>query len=422
MRTEQATFVGADGTSRLAARLERPAGTPRAAAVFAHCFTCGKDALAAARIARGLTDHGYAVLRFDFTGLGSSEGDFANTDFSSNVGDLLAAAEWLRGHVAPPALLVGHSLGGAAVLAAAGRIPDARAVCTIGAPADPAHVAGLLPEETHRELEGRGEAEVRLGGRRFRVRRELLDDVAAQRLGPLIGALGKALLVLHAPGDAVVGIDHATRIFTAARHPKSFVSLDDADHLLTRRADAAWAAGVIAAWASRYVGEPETASVGAGATGRAAAGVPGTVVVAETCTGRFSQDVVVNARHRLTADEPESQGGDDTGPSPYDLLLAGLGACTSMTLRLYAERKGLPLERVSVRLRHEKTHARDCEECETREGRIDRIEREITLEGPLDAAARERLVEIAERCPVHRTLASEVSIRTRLADAKAADP
>ena len=398
--SQRVEFPGGAGHS-LAARLDRPLFEPRGQAVFAHCFTCSKDIAAASRIARALTERGLAVLRFDFTGLGHSEGEFANTDFSSNVEDLVRAADWLRDEVGPPQLLIGHSLGGAAVIAASARIPDALALVTLGAPADPDHVRKLFADQ-EAEIRQQGEAQVVLGGRPFRIRNEFLEDIAKQRIEQSLAGLRKALLVLHSPIDDMVGIDNASRIFLAARHPKSFVSLDDADHLLTRPGDAAYAARVIAAWAERYLPEPA-----------AAESEPRDVWVRESGSGRFQQGIEVGP-HQLIADEPPSVGGNDRGPTPYDLLLAGLGACTTMTLRMYADRKKLPLERVSVRLRHQKIHASDCADCETQGGRLDRIEREISLEGELDSAQQARLLEIADRCPVHRTLESEVSIRTRL--------
>jgi putative redox protein len=377
----------------------------RAFALFAHCFTCTKDVLAARRIAGGLAAAGVAVLRFDFTGLGSSEGDFANTSFSSNVEDLVCAADYLRSSYEAPVILIGHSLGGAAVLATASRIPEVKAVATIGAPADVAHVLHQFGGSLD-QIRSEGEGEVRLAGRPFRIRRSFVEDAEGQRLEDHIRMLGRALLVMHAPRDEVVGIDNASRIFLAARHPKSFVSLDDADHLLTRRADARYVGAVLAAWASRYL--PQSPM-------DAAAGVTdGTVRVRETGAGKFQQEITVGP-HRWLADEPASAGGQDSGPSPYDLLVAALGSCTAMTLRLYADAKKLPLERVGVELRHEKIHAADCSECETREGKIDRIDRVLELEGPLDAAARQRLLEIADKCPVHRTLHGEVRVSTRLA-------
>ncbi len=406
-RSEKLNFEGATG-EELAARLDLPEGTPRAYALFAHCFTCTKDIFAASRIAGGLADNGIAVLRFDFTGLGHSNGEFANTNFSSNVADLLKAADHLRKAYEAPKLLVGHSLGGAAVLAAAPRVPEALAVATIGAPADPGHVQHLF-QDARPEIEAKGEAEVLLAGRQFRIKKQFLEDIESHKLAEAIGSLRKALLVFHAPRDATVGIDNAGRIFAAAKHPKSFVSLDDADHLLTRKADGIYVANVLSAWATRYLdGEP------AGKSMPALCAEPGTVVVQETGEGRFTQRIAAG-KHLLSADEPPSVGGGDTGPTPYDLLLAGLGACTSMTLRLYAAHKKWPLERVTVTLRHDKIHAQDCADCETKEGRLDRIERRVAIDGPLDAAQRQRLLEIADKCPVHRTLESEVVVETALA-------
>ncbi len=421
MPAERFDFQNAEGL-RLSGLLDSPAGEPRAYALFAHCFTCGKDVHAAKRIAEGLTGLGIAVLRFDFTGLGSSEGEFANTTFSSNVADLIAAADQLRKVRRAPAILIGHSLGGVAVLAAGAAVPEARAVATIAAPSDPAHVAGLFGDKL-KAIGDRGEVEVTLAGRPFRIRRAFLDDIAEQELDARIAALRKALLIFHSPTDEIVGIENASRIFAAARHPKSFVSLAGADHLLSRKSDAAYVANVIAAWAERYLDmTPAPDAIGAGARpdpeGVAARDVPaqadpdsGLVIVRETQQGRLQQEIVVGA-HRFLADEPVAAGGGDSGPTPYDLLLAALGACTAMTLRLYAERKALPLDRVTVRLRHGRIHAADCATCETKEGMIDRIERGIVLEGALDAHERARLLEIADKCPVHRTLTSEVDIRT----------
>lgn len=413
--SEKIMFVGADGKSKLAARLDHPEGEAVAWALFAHCFTCGKDIFAAQRVAEGLNRRGIGVLRFDFTGLGASEGEFANTDFSSNIGDLVAAAIWMRDQGKEATLLIGHSLGGAAILAAAAEIPEAVAVATISAPADPGHVRHLL-KEAEEVLEREGEAEVELAGRTFRLRKEFLDDIETHRLDERIANLKKALLIFHGPLDPIVGIENATRLFVAAKHPKSFISLDDADHLLSRRQDAAYVANVIAAWAGRYIGGTDPLDERPAAGAARAEDLPADVVVAESGPGKFSQIVSVGNRHRLYADEPASMGGSDTGPSPYDLLMASLGACTNMTIRMYAEHKKIPLENVSVTLRHGKVHARDCESCETREGKVDRIDRELTIEGPLDEATRQKLLEIANKCPVHRTLHSEVWIETKLTD------
>ncbi len=388
MPTETIHFPGRAGRE-LAARLDTPAEAPRAYALFAHCFTCSKDSKAAAYVAQALAARGIATLRFDFSSL----------EFSSNLEDLLAAAAWLREHRAAPQILAGHSLGGAAVLAVAAKIPEVRAVATLGAPFDPSHVTHLVkdPKEAGDDLQ------VSIAGRQFRVAKNFFEDLAGQKAAETIAALRKPLLVFHSPRDTIVDIENASKIFLAAKHPKSFVSLDRADHLLTQKDDAQYAATVLAAWASRYL-EAESAPAEA---------VQG-VRVAEAGEGRFAQ-LVTMGRHRLRADEPVSVGGDDSGPSPYDLLLAGLGACTSMTVRMYAAQKKWPLERVTVDLKHDKVHATDCAECEIKDGRIDRIERVLTLEGELDEAQRARLLEIANKCPVHRTLHSEVWVPTTLA-------
>ena len=407
MPTERFQFTGSEG-QQLAAALDLPEREPKAYALFAHCFTCGKDVLAARRIAVALAAKGIAVLRFDFTGLGSSEGDFANSTFSSNVADLVRAADHLRETRRAPAILIGHSLGGAAILAAAGQIPDAKAVVTIAAPSDPAHVTGQFADRIE-HIRKHGESEVSLAGRPFRIKREFLDDIAEHGLMAHVAQLHKALLVMHAPTDDTVGIDNATRIFVTAKHPKSFVSLAGADHLLTNKSDAAYVADVIAAWASRYL-DPAV-SEQAVDPGEA----PRNVVVRETRNSKFQQTISTGP-HRLLADEPVSAGGEDSGPGPYDLLLASLGACTSMTMRLYADRKSLPLERVTVTLTHQKIHAEDCAECETSTGMLDRIDRVIAMEGALDAEQRKKLMEIADKCPVHRTLTSEVRIVTHAAD------
>ena len=407
VRSERIEFTGHDGRSALAARLDTPAGRPRAVALFAHCFTCSKDIHAASRIAGALTGRGIAVLRFDFTGLGASEGEFANTDFTSNVQDLIAAARYLEGRGMGPAILVGHSLGGAAVLAAAGDIPSVRAVATIGAPADPAHVAHLLAGKAG-EIREKGAATVAIAGRSFTISRRFLEDISGHNLENNLRELKRALLVFHAPRDNIVGIDNAAAIFAAARHPKSFVSLDDADHLLSRHADAVYVADVLAAWAGRYIGGEE-------AQANEAPAVPEgfDVVVRESGAGPLAQEIRAGG-HGLTADEPENAGGTDTGPTPYGLLLAALGACTSMTLRLYAARKGWEIGPIAVALRHGKIHAEDCANCETKEGRIDRIERVIGIAGTADPEQHARLLEIADKCPVHRTLTGEVDIRTHL--------
>ena len=405
MRTERFQFTGADG-QQLAATLDLPEREPVAYALFAHCFTCGMNVLAAKRIARALAEQGIAVLRFDFTGIGASEGEFANTTFSSNVADLVRAADHLRETRKAPAILIGHSLGGAAILAAAGQIPEAKAVVTIAAPSDPAHVTGMFKERIE-DIRTLGKVEVSLAGRPFHIKREFLDDIAEHNLAAHIAKLHKALLILHSPTDNTVGIDNATHIFVAAKHPKSFVSLAGADHLLNQKRDAEYVANVVAAWVSRYLDAvPPQATE---------AEQPRRVTVQETGQSKFQQEVTVGPHH-LIADEPASAGGQDSGPNPYDFLLTGLGACTSMTMRMYADRKSLPLDRVTVTLNHSKIYATDCEECETKTGMLDQIERVIAIEGNLDAEQRSKLMEIADKCPVHRTLTSEVRIVTRAAE------
>jgi putative redox protein len=403
--SEKVEFIGHDGASRLAARLDTPEGGARAVALFAHCFTCSKDIRAASRIAGALAARGFAVLRFDFTGLGASEGEFANTNFTSNVQDLVAAAEFLGSRGQPPQILVGHSLGGAAVLAAAGHIPSVKAVATIGAPADPAHVAHLVGgTDKEKAIRDHGSAEVEIAGRTFTISSQFLDDIAVQNVARNLANLKRALLIFHAPRDNVVGIDNAAAIFAAAKHPKSFVSLDDADHLLSRSADATYVADVLAAWAGRYIdGEEATAPAPVSAPP-----VPEgyTVMVAETGTGAFTQSVRAG-RHLLTADEPERVGGNDRGPGPHAYLLAGLGACTSMTLRMYARRKEWDIGRISVALAIAAID-RDNPKAGSR------ITRRIVVAGLLDAEQREKLLEIANKCPVHRTLSNPLEIATEL--------
>lgn len=407
MPTERFQFTG-EGGHQLAAALDTPDGPIHAYALFAHCFTCGKDVLAAKRIATALAAKGIAVLRFDFTGLGSSEGDFANSTFSSNVADLVRAADHLRETRQAPTILIGHSLGGAAILAAADKIPEARAVVTIAAPSDPAHVTHLFKDRIE-DIRKHGEVEVALAGRPFRIKREFLDDIAEHALMEQIAKLHKALLIMHSPTDDTVGIDNATHIFVAARHPKSFVSLAGADHLLSGKRDAAYVADVISAWSERYIDTVAAEPAAGPGDG------PRHVVVRETRASKLQQTVTMGP-HQMLADEPIAAGGQDSGPGPYDFVLAGLGACTSMTMRMYADRKSLPMERVTVTLKHSKIHAEDCAECETRAGMLDQIDRVIQIEGTLDADQRKRLMEIADKCPVHRTLTSEVRIVTKAAE------
>ncbi len=407
MQNKKVTFENDDGHT-LSGLMALPEDAPRAYALFAHCFTCSKNLKAAGNIARALTDAGLAVLRFDFTGLGQSEGDFADTNFSSNVSDLLAAVRFLEEHYAAPEILVGHSLGGTAILQAAVHVSSAVAVATIGSPSDPDHVRHLFGG-AEQALHDQGTAEVTLGGRPFTIKRQFLDDLERHELPTAIRSLRKALLIMHAPLDDIVEIDNASELFARALHPKSFISLDKADHLLSREQDSLYAGHVLAAWASRYL-EPEAVAVN---TDHPDTGDYETA--STTRIGGFRTPVIAGG-HRLIADEPASVGGTGEGPSPYDLLSAALAACTSMTLKMYASHKKLDLESATVRIRHGKIHAVDCEDCESADGRIDQFERELLLAGNLSDEQRRRMLEIADRCPVHRTLHSEVKVRTVLAD------
>lgn len=406
MPRQRVEFANGDGHT-LAGALELPdSGQPRAFALFAHCFTCGKDVVAATRIARTLADQGIAVLRFDFTGLGSSEGDFAHTTFSSNVTDLEAAADFLAAHYQAPRLLVGHSLGGAAVLAAAHRLETVEAVVTIAAPATPQHVRHLFADQSC-DIRAQGRARVNIGGRPFELGAELLDDLEQWPIEKTVGDLRKPLLVFHSPLDKTVSVDEAAKIYRAARHPKSFISLDDADHLLSRQEDADYVALTLVAWASRYLRlNPPRIQGGDRPEVKA-----DEVLVTEQDT-RFLRGLYT-ADHQWQADEPKNKGGTNQGPTPYALLLLSLGACTSMTLRMYANHKRLDIDNIEVRLRHQRVHADDCRDCENREGMVDVLERDIHIDGKLDMAQRQRLLEIADKCPVHKTLTGRLHIRTR---------
>ena len=401
MPTERITFPGHAGP--LAARLDLPEGPHLATAIFAHCFTCGKDIPAARRIAARLTTMGIAVLRFDFTGLGHSEGEFSNTSFTSNVEDLEKAVQYLNDRDMPPALLIGHSLGGAAVLKATADLPQIKAVATLGAPFDPEHVthnfADALPE-----IISKGVAQVSLGGRPFRIGKQFIDDVAKGALTPAIGKLNAALMILHAPRDSIVSIDNASQIFLAAKHPKSFVTLDDADHLITSAEHAEYAADIIATWARKYLSlTPPAPPIGA---------PEGIVRSSEADPKGFLQDITHGTRHHILADEPRAYGGTNKGLSPYGLVSAGLAACTSMTIRMYARRKEWPLDHVSVDVSHNKVHAQDADAGIG--DKVDEWKRVVTLTGPLDDAQRARLMEIADKCPVHRTLERVSDVVTEL--------
>lgn len=402
--TRRVDFDGHDGNT-LAARLDLPQFKPRAYALFAHCFSCSKDIHAARRIAEQLVEHGIGVLRFDFTGLGSSEGDFANTNFTTNVQDLVAAAGWMEANHGAVDLLVGHSLGGAAVVVAAGQIDSVKAVATIGAPSDADHVIQNFGSKLD-QIEAEGEAEVDLGGRPFRIRKQFVEDVRGANVRDAAAELRRPLLVVHSPVDEIVGIENATGLFVSAKHPKSFLSLDQADHLMRREADAQRAGNMIAAWAEPYIFETGREQPPQEARGSR------DVVVAETGGGTYENSVVIG-EHFSISDEPIEVGGGGKGPDPYEYVSAGLGACTSMTLRMYASRKKWPLEHVTVAISHTKDYTDDCEHCIQEDGRkIDIFTREITIKGDLDSEQRQRLLEIADRCPVHRTLEETSLVKT----------
>ena len=401
MKTKFIKFKNSSG-HELAARLEIPVGTkPDAYALFAHCFTCNKNLKAVKNISNGLTRKGIAVLRFDFTGLGESEGDFADTNFSSNVNDLIDAAKYMEENYEAPSILVGHSLGGAAVILAASELDFVKAVVTIGAPYEPEHVKHLLQDGIE-EIKESGQATVSIGGRPFKIKKQFLDDIQSVKTKEVLGDFGKALLVLHSPQDLTVSIDNAAKIYHAAKHPKSFITLDGADHLLSNKEDSLYAGHVIGSWVIRYISQHKREELSS----------PNQVVV-RTGEEGYTTDIKAGV-HNLIADEPESVGGNDLGPTPYDYLLTALGSCTSMTLRMYADRKAWDLQEVRVHLNHSKTHAEDCDNCESDRNKIDKIERIIELEGDLDEDQKNKLLEIADKCPVHKTLHSEIRIESKL--------
>lgn len=403
MQSQRVEFSNAAGAP-LSGVLEVPDADPSGWAIFAHCFTCSKKSLAASRVARGLAERGIGVLRFDFTGLGESGGDFSTSGFSSDVSDLIAAADWMAAAGRSVSLMIGHSLGGAATVVAAGQIDAVKAVVTIGAPSDASHVIEQFRESVP-EIESAGRAQVNLGGRPFSLSREFLDDVRASTVIESVKTLRKPLLILHAPGDEVVGIDNATDLFVAAKHPKSFVSLDRADHLLTGKNDSVFVTDVIAGWSGQYTGAVATAQTTTPQSNR--------VIVRETGeNGPYQNEVLIGGR-RFFADEPAAYGGADTGPDPYALVTAGLGACTSITMRMYANRKKWPIDRLSVSLDHEKRHADDCVDCGPSD-KIDVFTRYIEIEGDLDDEQRARMLEIADKCPVHRTLENGAKVETHL--------
>jgi uncharacterized OsmC-like protein/fermentation-respiration switch protein FrsA (DUF1100 family) len=407
MSVQKLEFEGGNG-AQLAARLELPAGEPIAYAIFAHCFTCSKDLNATRRISSALSVKGIAVLSFDFTGLGHSQGEFASTNFSSNIADLVRAADFLKEKFQSPSLLIGHSLGGAAVLVAASSIPSVKAVVTIGAPADANHVTHNFGAKIS-EIDKTGKAEVSLGGRNFTIQKQFLKDLAGSSVTDHVRKLKKPLLILHAPLDQTVGVENAGELFSAAKHPKSFISLDQADHLLSNAKDAEYVAASIASWSLRYLPKAEMPDSTQSAEG---------VLVRETRSGKFQNEIFAG-KHHLLADEPASYGGDDTGPSPYEYMSAALGACTNMTLRMYSDRKSLGLGEIKVEVIHDKIHGKDCEECaesvKEAGGKIDQFHRIITVDAALNETTRDKILEIADQCPVHKTLHATSHIKTSIA-------
>jgi uncharacterized OsmC-like protein/alpha/beta superfamily hydrolase len=389
----------------LAGKLELPEPTPQAFALFAHCFTCSKDVAAASRISRNLRSLGVAVLRFDFTGLGNSEGDFANTNFSSNVDDLIKAAQALEEQYQAPKILIGHSLGGAAALYAASEMKSLKVVATIGAPSDVAHVSNLFEESLDKIIKA-GEADVLLAGRKFKIKNQFIEDINEVNLKERLSKMRVPLLIFHSPQDDTVSIEHAKNIYSWSKHPKSFITLDGADHLLNNKIDSEYVAEVLKSWSSRYMNElryfqeekrPQLAQ--------------GQVQVNNKQNHLFLHDLWT-PNHHAFADEPQSVGGDNIGPTPYQLLLQALGGCTSMTMKMYAQRKGINLTKSKVTLSMKKIHAKDCEDCESKEGLVDEITKKIEIEGDFSDEQKKRILEIAERCPVNKTLLNEVKIRS----------
>lgn len=386
----------------LSGLLESPAGEVRAYVLFAHCFTCGKDIAAASRISRALTQHGYAVLRFDFTGLGNSDGDFSNTNFSSNLEDLIAAAGYLRDNYQAPQLIVGHSLGGAAVLSVANDIPEIKGVVSIAAPAYAEHVVHNFDAHLD-EINSKGLATVKLGTREFTIKKQFIDDVA-EHTEKGFNLKGKALLVMHSPLDTTVAIAEAEKIYASAKHPKSFVSLDQADHLLSKKDDAEYAAMVISGWADKYIPKPEGKKLTSAENGA--------VIVSEK-NHKFTLNVASDS-HFWLADEPVKVGGNNLGPDPYEHLLAALGACTVMTIRMYANHKKIALDDIQVTLEHKRNYFEDCQNSEKAQCFAERIHRKIKLVGDISAVQEKRLLEIADKCPVHKTLHSDLLVTTEL--------
>jgi putative redox protein len=404
MNIKKVTFTNNDGLE-LTGRIELPIHQhPHNFVIFAHCFTCNKNLLAVKNISRALTANGFGVLRFDFTGLGESDGEFADTNFSGNVEDLISASNFLKANYKAPSLLVGHSLGGAAVIFAASKIESVKAVATVGAPSNPKHVQHLLHSSVE-DIKATGQASVNIGGRNFTIKKQFLDDIEAQSLPEVAKNLRKALLVMHSPQDTTVGIKNAEDIYVAAHHPKSFVSIDGADHLLMNASDSNYVGNVIANWAQRYVTIPKAETLSTRQQ----------VVASLDTEDGFTTQMKLGS-HYITADEPTSFGGNDFGPSPYELVSAGLSACTAMTIQMYVKRKGWDLQNVEVHTSFGKLHAVDCEDCDNTSAKIDTFNREIKLTGNLDAKQIERILVIADKCPVHKTLHNEIQVITKLVD------
>ncbi len=403
MNLQKVIFKNKEGQS-LVGRLELPVNQhPHNYAIFAHCFTCNKNLAAVRNIGKALTSNGFGVLRFDFTGLGESEGDFGDTNFSGNVEDLIAAADYLNDNYSAPTLLIGHSLGGAAVIYAAAQVNSVKAVATIGAPSSPKHVQHLLQSSLD-EIKKNGKAIVNLSGRDFTIKKQFLDDLEHKTLSETVKNLRKPILIMHSPQDNTVGIKNAEEIYRAAHHPKSFISLDGADHLLMNKNDSIYAGEVISGWAKRYLIIADSEEL------------PKTkhqVVASLDFDDGFTTDMKVG-NHYMTADEPTSYGGNDFGPSPYELVSAGLSACTAMTLQMYAKRKDWHIDNVEVHTTYSKTHALDCEDCESPNAKIDTFHREIKITGNFDDKQMDRLLQIADKCPVHKTLHNETQVITKI--------
>jgi len=403
MQLQKVVFKNKEGHS-LVGRLELPLDQhPHNFAIFAHCFTCNKNLLAVKNIGKALTSNGFGVLRFDFTGLGESEGDFSDSNFSGNVEDLIAAVDYLEETYTAPTLIIGHSLGGAAAIYAAAESSSIKAVATIGAPSNPKHVQHLL-QSSIAEINTNGKAVVNLSGRDFTIKKQFLDDLNTKSLVDTVGNMRKPILILHSPQDTTVEIKNAQEIYLAAHHPKSFISLDGADHLLMNKEDSLYAGEVIAGWAKRYLNvEQQNENLK----------TKHQVVASLDFEDGFTTQMKVG-NHAMIADEPLSFGGNDFGPSPYELVSAGLSACTVMTLQMYAKRKGWQIENVEVHTSYSKTHAVDCNDCESSNSKIDTFQREIKITGEFDQKQRQRLLEIADKCPVHKTLHSATQVVTTL--------